>query len=163
MPNSIARISVSKKSEKHVVIPNQSNSAVWKFPPSVRALLAKRKAHLVQRGVARRSRDGGIVRFQKDSLPATICQSLSQKSKIFASSLYTREPGCSRTSAFFDGSSKNWGCLIRLFKLPSPEWKAQRTDCDQRIPGRSHTSNSINQPRKAPGGKIPPGADVFAQ
>ena len=28
-------------------------------------------------------------------------QSLSQKSKIFASSLYTREPGCSRTSAFF--------------------------------------------------------------
>ena len=32
-------------------------------------------------------------------------QSLSQKSKIFASSLYTREPlGCSRTSAFWGGS-----------------------------------------------------------
>ena len=29
-------------------------------------------------------------------------QSLSQKSKIFASSLYTREPGCSRTSAYFN-------------------------------------------------------------
>ena len=30
-----------------------------------------------------------------------VLQSLSQKSKIFASSLYTREPGgCSRTSAF---------------------------------------------------------------
>ena len=27
-----------------------------------------------------------------------VLQSLSQKSKIFASSLYTREPGCSRTS-----------------------------------------------------------------
>ena len=34
-------------------------------------------------------------------------QSLSQKSKIFASSLYTREPGCSRTSAFIDVSQKN--------------------------------------------------------
>ena len=29
-------------------------------------------------------------------------QSLSQKSKIFASSLYTREPGCSRTSAYYN-------------------------------------------------------------
>ena len=36
-----------------------------------------------------------------------VLQSLSQKSKIFASSLYTREPGCSRTSAFFNGIRKN--------------------------------------------------------
>ena len=35
-----------------------------------------------------------------------VLQSLSQKSKIFASSLYTREPGCSRTSGFFDRSRK---------------------------------------------------------
>ena len=45
-------------------------------------------------------------------------QSLSQKSEIFASSLYTREPGCSRTSAFFDSSlkfsyNKNPPCLHR--------------------------------------------------
>ena len=36
-----------------------------------------------------------------------VLQSLSQKSKIFASSLYTREPGCSRTSAFIDVSQKS--------------------------------------------------------
>ena len=35
-----------------------------------------------------------------------VLQSLSQKSEIFASSLYTREPGCSRTSAFFRAARK---------------------------------------------------------
>ena len=38
-----------------------------------------------------------------------VLQSLSQKSKIFASSLYTREPGCYRTGGFFNGSRKHQG------------------------------------------------------
>ena len=43
------------------------------------------KASLVQREVARRSRDGGIVRYRQRQSP-------SQKSKISASPLYTRGP-----------------------------------------------------------------------
>ena len=54
-----------------------------------------------------------------------VLQSLSQKSKIFASSLYTREPGCSRTSAFIDVSQKNKRIVPHLFfdslsSLPLP-------------------------------------------
>ena len=44
-------------------------------------------------------------------------QSLSQKSKIFASSLYTREPGCSRTGGFFDGSRKYQGIAMPVCAL----------------------------------------------
>ena len=43
----------------------------------------------------------------------TALQSLSQKSEIFASSLYTREPGCSRTSALFiDSLTLGVHCIL---------------------------------------------------
>ena len=50
-------------------------------------------------------RGSEFLLFQVLTMNSTL-QSLSQKSEIFASSLYTREPGCSRTSAFFDSSLK---------------------------------------------------------
>ncbi len=48
-----------------------------------------------------------------------VLQSLRQKSKIFASSLYTREPGCSRTSAFIDVSQKNRRICAAFRAMPS--------------------------------------------
>ena len=50
---------------------------------------------------------GGIARFSKVFMDCQNLQSLRQKSEIFASSLYTREPGCSRTSALFDRLKKD--------------------------------------------------------
>ena len=50
-------------------------------------------------------RGSEFLLFQVLTMNSTL-QSLSQKSEIFVSSLYTREPGCSRTSAVFDSSLK---------------------------------------------------------
>ena len=53
--------------------------------------------------VSRKAMTEGIRTPTFLSTPIDVAlQSLSQKSKIFASSLYTREPGCSRTSAYFN-------------------------------------------------------------
>ena len=53
--------------------------------------------------VSRKAMTEGIRTPTLLSTPIDVAlQSLSQKSKIFASSLYTREPGCSRTSAYFN-------------------------------------------------------------
>ncbi len=53
--------------------------------------------------VSRKAMTEGIRTPTFLSTPIDVAlQSLSQKSKIFASSLYTREPGCSRTSAYYN-------------------------------------------------------------
>ena len=53
--------------------------------------------------VSRKAMTEGIRTPTVLSTPIDVAlQSLSQKSKIFASSRYTREPGCSRTSAYFN-------------------------------------------------------------
>ena len=53
--------------------------------------------------VSRKAMTEGIRTPTFLSTPIDVAlQSLSQKSKIFASSLYTREPRCSRTSAYFN-------------------------------------------------------------
>ena len=53
--------------------------------------------------VSRKAMTEGIRTPTFLSTPIDVAlQSLRQKSKIFASSLYTREPGCSRTSAYYN-------------------------------------------------------------
>ena len=53
--------------------------------------------------VSRKAMTEGIRTPTFLSTPIDVAlQSLSQKSKIFASSLYTREPGCFRTSAYYN-------------------------------------------------------------
>ena len=53
--------------------------------------------------VSRKAMTEGIRTPTFLSTPIDVAlQSLSQKSKIFASSLYTREPGCSRTSGYYN-------------------------------------------------------------